>query len=292
MKQTFEYIKTVAEKPDTFVQSQKSILPSEQIEILKKIPRLAMGEIRGVESMGAVYAALDRKTVDAFLPTVVYTGTEYGEWKTFLKHLNTLKKKIEKTYQIYCLEPVFIGAPEFWGALNGRFMHELLKRFKFYSPCLGCRIYCYAVRIPLCKQLNCSVIISGGTPEDSTPVAINASQEVMYYCNTLLSNFGINLMYRIVEENKKDIIEQDAQVKQIGRRDTCSCCLFKENFKMMRNDPKELHDNTKYFEQFAIPAAAKIVSRVLAGKMPDYLQEVMNTLLPVENIKTKKAHNK
>ena len=83
MKQTIEYFKTIAEKTDTFAQFQKSILPSEQIEILKKIPRLAMGEIRGVESMGAVYDALDRKTVDAFLPTVVYTGTEYGEWKTF-----------------------------------------------------------------------------------------------------------------------------------------------------------------------------------------------------------------
>jgi hypothetical protein len=136
------------------------------------------------------------------------------------------------------------------------------------------------------------VIISGRTPGNSTPVAINASQEVMYYCNTLLSNFGINLMYRIVEENKQDIIEQDAQVKPIGRRDTCSCCLFKENYKMMRNDPKEPHDNKKYFEQFAIPAAAKIVSRVLAGKMPDYLHEVMNTLLPVENIKSKKVHNR
>ncbi len=114
----------------------------------------------------------------------------------------------------------------------------------------------------------------------------------MYYCNTLLSNFGINLMYRIVEENKQDIIEQDAQVKPIGRRDTCACCLFKENYKMMRNDPKEPHDNKKYFEQFAIPAAAKIVSRVLAGKMPDYLHEVMNTLLPGENIKSKKLHNR
>jgi len=172
-------------------------------------------------------------------------------------------------------------------------MHELIHRFTFYSPCLGCRLYRYAVRVPLCKQLNCMVIVTGSIfVNPATATIINTSQEVMYYCKTLLSNFGINLMYNIVDEEKYKKRDQKIPYTSTDKDNICSCCIFKDNYRLLHSSSRQLPDNKKYFEQFAIPAAAKIISRVLAGKKPDYLQEIMNTILPGENIKTNQAYIK
>lgn len=289
MKPIIDYLKILSEKPDTFYQLPESVLPVEQIETLKKIPRLVVGEICGSESIEAMRYALDRKSVDAFLPTIVYTGTEYGYWKTVLSKLNTFKKTVEKLLHIYCLDPILLGAPALWWALNGRFIHELNSRFKFYSPCLGCRLYCYAVRVPLCKKLECAEIVHGKIHAKNDRVAINTSEEVMYYSRTLLSNFGINLSHTMTVEEKKDRSASKSDSASSEEDNFCACCVFKDNYQLLRGYLLEIPDNKKYFEQFALPATAKIVSRVLAGKKTDYLQEVMDTLLPGEKLKTKKA---
>jgi hypothetical protein len=291
MKPIIDYLKILSEKPDTFCFLPESILPVEQIETLIKIPRLVMGEICGIESIEAMRHALDRKSVDAFLPTIVYTGTEYGYWKTILSKLNTFKKTVEKILRIYCLDPILLGAPALWWALNGRFVHELNSRFKFYSPCLGCRLYCYAVRVPLCKKLECAEIVHGGIHAENNRVTINSSEEVMYYSRTLLSNFGINLSHTMtVEENKDRTCKADSASSE--EDNVCACCVFKDNYQLLRGYLHEIPNNNKYFEQFALPATAKIVSRVLAGKKTDYLHEVMDTLLPGEKLTTKKAFSR
>lgn len=284
MKRFSSYLKIIAEKPDTFCHLPEGIMQFEQRETLHKIPRLAMGEICGVESITAVRSAMERTHVDAFLPTIVYTGAEYGHWQTLLERLSTFKKIAEKSLRIYCLEPVVLGAPAFWWALNGRFMHELNKRFNFYSPCLGCRIYSLAVRVPLCKQIGCVMIVSGIMHQRKEADAINTSEEVAYYSKTLLSSFGIDLV-RGEDERNSSGGETDGASSDIGN--VCSSCILKDNYQMLSGFPRDLPENKKYFEQFAIPAAAKIISRALAGKKIDYLQEVIDTILPEGNFKSR-----
>jgi hypothetical protein len=285
MKRFSSYLKIIAEKPDTFCYLPENIISLEQRETLKKIPRLAVGEICGIESIPVVQSVLERTSIDAFLPTIVYTGTEYGNWHVLLAKLSSLKKVVEKSLRIYCLDPVILGAPSFWWALNGRFLCELKKRFNFYSPCLGCRLYSLAVRVPFCKQIGCMMVISGIISRRSEEYAINPSEEVMHYCKTLLSSFGINL---IKSEDEKNSIEQVMASVSSDISNICSSCIFKDNYQMLSSFLRELPDNKKYFEQFAIPAAAKIISRALAGKKNNYLHEVRDTLLPGGNLKSKK----
>jgi hypothetical protein len=283
MKPIIDFLKILSEKPDTFCHLPESILPGEQIETLQKIPRLVVGEICGTESIETLRYALDRKSVDAFLPTIVYTGTEYGYWQAVLSKLKIFKKKLEKFHQIYCLDPILLGAPALWWALNGRFLHELHNRFKFYSPCLGCRLYCYAVRIPLCKTLACTQLVHANS---------NTSEEVMYYSRTLLSNFGINLSHAMTVGENKNRAARKADSVLSEEDNFCTCCVLKDNYHLLSNYFHETTDNKKYFEQFALPATAKIVSRVLAGKKTDYLKEVMDTLLPGEKLKTRKSYSR
>jgi hypothetical protein len=283
MKQRMASYRTIiAEKPDTFCCLPKSVVPLEEIEKLKKIPRLALGEICGIESISAMCSALDRTSIDALLPTIVYTGAEFGHWQTLISNLKKIKKLVEKYFGIYCLDPVILGSPAFWWALNGRFIYELTKRFNFYSPCLGCRLYSLAVLVPLCKQIGCMIILSGVTQQKNEAYTINTSEEVMYYSKTMLSNFGINLIKG--DENRMcawhDLVDLSSDN---GNR--CSNCLLKDNYRLLNDCLPEIPENKKYFEQFAIPAAAKIISRTLAGKETNYLQEVADTLLPGKKTK-------
>jgi len=286
MKRKSSYYKLFAEKPDTFSGMPESIMSLEQLEALRKIPRIALGEICGSESITAVHTALDRSTMDAFLPTIVYTGAEHGHWQTVLEKLSSFKKLVEKSLRIYCLEPIILGAPAFWWALNGRLMAEMNKRFNFYTPCLGCRLYSLAVRVPLCKKIGCAMILSGITPVSAGSYVVNASEDVMYYCKTMLSSFGINL---IKGTQTTQSTEQKTDSTAADIADVCSLCILKDNYKMPNKLYREQPDTQKYFEQFAIPAAAKIISRVLSGRKTDYLKEVMDTIVPAENKKTKKS---
>ena len=240
--------------------------------------------------MLSIYTAIDKTTTDAILPTICYTGTEYGEWETLFKKLNTFKNNVEKKLHIYCLEPALIGAPEFWWALNGRYMQELIDRFKFYSPCVGCRLYCYAVMIPLCNQIHCGQILCSRTSGSLSSSAINECSRVLYYCKSLLSSFGINLLCCEPDDKKQKYIDIETKKNKTCRDDTCSSCILKDNFLRLFNDEKKftLPENRKFFEHYAIPSTAKIISRVLAGKPVNYQQEVFNTLRPEKNIKLKK----
>ncbi len=284
------YEKTITEKPDGFKKFPYNLLSVNQIEELKKIPRLVIGEIAGVDSMAVLFESLKHIKVDAVMLMSAYTGTGYGEQKSLWKNLQALKRVIEKTHNVYCTEPVVIGAPEFWGALNGRFMQELLARFKFYCPCFGCRLYLNALRVPLCKELNIDTVISGCINRNggrSTPYETNS---VIYYCTNLLSSFGIKLVYNIVDKNTVIDVKNALSVNRIKGQDDCYPCLFRKNYQLLDGKWKEPSNLKQYFEQFLIPAAAKVISKVLSGRDFEYNDEVIDALMP--GIKQNKKQKK
>ena len=63
-----------------------NILPLSQIDELKKIPRLVIGEVAGVDSMVVLYESLKHIKVDAVMLMSAYTGTGYGERKSLWKN--------------------------------------------------------------------------------------------------------------------------------------------------------------------------------------------------------------
>ena len=280
------YEKIIAEKPDGFKEFPYNILPLNQIEELKKIPRLVIGEIAGVDSMVVLYESLKHIKVDAVMLMSAYTGTGYGERKSLWKNLQALKRNIEKTHNVYCTEPVVLGAPQFWGALNGRFMQELLARFKFYCPCFGCRLYLYALRVPLCKELNINTVISGSINRNGGRSKLHETNTVIYCCANLLSSFGIKLIYNIIDKDTGAEVKNAVSIKTIEEQDDCYPCIFRKNYQLLDGMWKEPSNLNNFFERFLIPSAAKIISKVLSGRDFDYYSEVIDALSP--GVKQKK----
>jgi hypothetical protein len=274
------FLKIFAEKPDIFGKIPENILTKEKIEELRQIPRLAVGEVSGIHSMSSLLYILSQKKVDAFLPTFSYTGTEYGDWIYLKNNFKYIKKTIENRLRIYVADPVILGAPDFWWALNGRFASELHKRFGFFSQCYGCRLYSFALRVPMCKKINANILIScdigiqnGNSKLQNDPLAFK------YYSN-LMSSFGIDLGYvylSLIQQQKIsktfNLLEQPENGKPPG-------CVFKDNYRDLTGFSELPLKVNSFFETFAIPAAAKIISRTLAGVSVDYVKEAADTLSP------------
>jgi hypothetical protein len=274
------YKKIISEKPDGFKKFPYNILPLNKIDELKKIPRLVIGEVAGVDSMVVLYESLKHIKVDAVMLMSAYTGTGYGEQKSLWKNLQALKRAIEKTHNVYCTEPVVVGAPEFWGALNGRFIQELLARFKFYCPCFGCRLFLFALKVPICKELNINTVVSGNIKRDGGRDFLNQSNIITYYCASLLSSFGIKLIYNIIDKDTETEVKNILHINTIEEWEDCYPCIFRKNHQLLQGMWKEPSNLNQFFEWFLIPAVAKIISKVLSGREFEYNNEVMDALMP------------
>jgi len=277
------YLKIIAEKPDIFGRIPENVLPEEKIEELRKIPRLAIGEFSCIQGLNPIISILSQKRPDAFMPTFSYTGTDYGEWKNINKILYKIKKTIEKDLRIYYIDPLILGAPDFWRGLNGRFAYEIYQRFGVHCLCYGCRLYSFALRIPLCKKINAKIFIYGDTEHRGGGNKIYNSPTAMKYYKNLMSSFGIDIWYNFMNGGRKSEMPGLLAGCENGMNINC---VFSEHFCKRDGSFDEPSKIDNFFETYAIPTAAKIVSRVLAGVDVDYAQEAANTLFPDVKKKT------
>ena len=70
---------------------------SEDLETeLKETEGLAIVEIAGRDSIAAALEAASKRDFKAFLPTIAYTGTEFGDWETPFKKTDVLKEELSE----------------------------------------------------------------------------------------------------------------------------------------------------------------------------------------------------
>lgn len=280
------YLKILAGKPELFGKTAEVMLTEGRIEELRHIPNLGLCEISSIHSNYAIYDLLKMRKPDAVVPTVCYRGTEHGPWENIDIALKEFKRSVEKELKIYVTEPVIFGSPKFWWALNGRFMADLRERFGFYTQCCGCRIYALAMCVPLCKALNARFVIADDGCGSDDELLVQHSDQSMRYYRSLMSSFGIELWHMELSPVRKRKNKQlyDDDLRQEG--DSLLNCVLKGSCRTEHGSDGVSAGLRRYFEAFAIPAAAKIISRTLSGVPPDYLMEVKDTLLP-ENLKSK-----
>ena len=99
-------------------------------------------------------------TIRAVVPTIAYTGTEYGRWKTPFEKTELLKERLKRN-SIKVFNPVVVGSPKMWWTLCGKDTAQLIQQFGFLPHCVGCHLYFHAIRIPLAKKLGSNLIIGG-----------------------------------------------------------------------------------------------------------------------------------
>jgi hypothetical protein len=273
-----KYLRILAEKNEIFGSIPGDMITVDKIDEIRQIPLVALGDIRNGNQLLAVLKVLNVKKPDAFLPVFTYTGTEYGDVVAFGKYLDQIKTAIEKILKIYVLDPVIVGAPSFFRALNTSHSAETKNKFGFYSPCMACRLYALAVMVPLCKKINAKTIITGEMISNNEGDNFRLVENFTY-CSKLMKGFGIELWDGIITEDNSAELLNNLKIKKVPDDVFNLNCAI--NSKCMSENVLmgELENIKKYYENFAIPAAAKVLSRVFSGTGVDYDKEVIETLI-------------
>jgi hypothetical protein len=276
-----EYLRLCAEKPDMFGLLPDVLLDEKRIEELRQIPRVAVAEIPGHGRLEPLLATISLQRPDALLPTIAYTGTEYGSWDNLKTLCASLKKNVEKKLRIYCAEPVILGSPRFWWALNGRYMHELSERFGRFATCYGCRLYAFALRIPLCRRIEAHLFMPD-VHGQYAGCSMGGCRGLIKYSVVFMAGFGIDAVYTgsagtaMVSAGFKSAAAKE-------EKETFACCITPDSSAAETSSASS--NSASFLESYAIPAVARIISKTLAGASFDYAKEVQEIFLNMANNK-------
>ena len=257
----YEIVSTKPELINTFPQW---MLSEERESELKNTEGLAIAEIAGRDSIAAVLEATRKRDFKVILPTIAYTGTEFGDWTIPFHKTELLKTElIEKGIEV--LDPILLGAPRLWWRLCGRYVTHLFKEFGFYSPCVGCHLYLHTIRIPLAKKIGCSVIIGGERESHEGKIKINQIGVALEAYISLAKKFDIELFLPIRTIAKNRDIEKIIKQPWEEGEEQLNCVLSKNYQDKEGNVFYEERDIAQFFSEFALGEAEEALK--------DYLKE-------------------
>jgi hypothetical protein len=258
------------DKPELVSPLPAWMLTDETVERLRAAAKPAIVEVAGRDSLAAAVRAAENG-YDLFLPTIAYTGTEFGDWRLPFENVEYLRLRLrEVSSGTEVLKPVVTGAPELWRLLCGRYVAVLYRRFGFYTPCLGCHVYLHAVRIPLAKTTGCRVIIAGERESHGEVVKLNQVPGALDAYAEFVARFGIELAMPLRHVSSEAEIE--GLVGGEGRYSEGQLeCVLSRNYRDVDGAVAYEEDSVRRFlREFALPLAERAVNAYLASERPDY----------------------
>ncbi|MDY6990455.1 MAG: hypothetical protein SWQ30_20630 [Thermodesulfobacteriota bacterium] len=257
------------DKPECVINLPVRLLSSGRIKEYRAMSRLAIVEIAGRDSVAAAISSVEREGFTDLLPTYAYTATEFGPWTSVTAAVQRLARRLPAV-RVHDL--LVLGSPGFWQALNGRFMAELISRFGFYAPCIGCHLYLHCIRIPLAVTLGKVPIISGERELHDKAIKVNQISEALDVYQEIAEDFGVHLLLPLRRMAEGRWIEQilgfqwQAGKEQLG-------CVLSGNYRSRSGDPTITAPQVERFlEEFAGPCARRIVEAYIAGRVPNHLE--------------------
>ncbi|NTU70687.1 MAG: hypothetical protein HGB10_02535 [Coriobacteriia bacterium] len=272
----------------SFVQAERAAaaLGADRISMLRALPGLAIGAIAGRDSVAAIVSAVRSEGFSAVLPTSVATGTEYGDPDAPLSAVTLLRDTLADEVEV--LDPLRIGAPELWAALNGRFAAEIADRFGVSSPCLACHLYVHLARVPLSWALGCAPIITGERDTHDGRIKLSQTDASIDAETRVVASAGIELLTPL-RHASGDEIAQLAPGWALGG--SALSCVHSGNY--VRADGTVDYDTrgyARYLEEFFEPAGRAVVTawrasglnntaKASAPQTPDYVGIVRGILV-------------
>ncbi|MBN1288341.1 MAG: hypothetical protein JXA49_01725 [Actinobacteria bacterium] len=269
------------------------LLESEKIDGFTSVPggqcagisygHTAILEIAGRDSIAAGILTAESGEYDSLIPTIVYTGSEYGNWNTVLRNCRKLASFMRDACGLLVPpDPVIIGSPKWFHAVSCRFSTELYEMYGIPGTCIACHMYLHAVRIPLAKEIGATAIVSGERLKHDDKLKINQLLPALEAYKAVLESKGVDLEFplkqtgcsvRIQEKvaplfgDMEDSHSQMRCVLESNYRDRCGQMIYSEG------------GLQSYLDGFLVPATRKILDSVISEKRPiDYISAVMEVL--------------
>jgi hypothetical protein len=258
-------------KPELVFSFPAWMLSEDTRERLGAAARPAIVEIAGRDSLAAAVRSAVERSHDLYLPTIAYTGTEYGDWHTPFEKVHLLAERLAAVgAEAEVLPPVLLGAPELWRVLCGRYVSELYRRFGFYTPCPGCHVYLHALRIPLAKATGCRAVVAGERESHDGRIKLNQVAPALDRYVELAARFDVELALPLRHVSSGREVEEIVGAGQ-PEVETQLACVLSENYRDAHGGvPYDEDAVGRYLDQFALPTAERAVKVYLEGEVPPY----------------------
>ncbi len=264
-----------ASKPECVIDLPEWLLPSQKIDEYRAMSGLAIVEIAGRDSIAAAVKSAEEGGFTDLLPTYVYTGTEHGPWESVERAVERLATRLPGV-RVHDL--IILGSPGFWHALNGRFVSELISRYGFYTPCVGCHLYLHSVRIPVSITIGKVPIVAGEREQHDGEIKVNQISEALDVYQDVAKGLGVPLRFPLRHIGEGDSItdilgfEWKAGEEQLG-------CVLSGNYRTLDGTVQNTAAHVqRYLEEFAGPCARKILEAYITGDVPNHLQIAASVL--------------
>lgn len=238
----------------------------------KELPAVrgaALIEIAGRDSLAAGLLAARSGRFKVMVPAIVYTGSEYGDWKAELDNSRVLAAHLREVYGIDAPDdPVVLGAPRWFHAVSGRFLSELYGIYGFPGICIACHMYCHAVRVPLAREVGASAVISGERLEHDGRLKINQLETTLGAYTEVLAEAGIKLEYPLINMSRGGEVEDVISgVPGINTNVSCQArCVLEANYRNPEGRINCREDRLDvYLREFLVPVTLRILEQISAG---------------------------
>lgn len=233
-------------------------------------------ELAGRDSFAALIKYLQSNEVKEVIPTIVKSPPEYGPLETVTNQLDWIREKFTNNPARFS-RPSILEDQKLWWVLNGRFISEIIQRYGFYTPCIGCHLYFHLMRIDIAIDNAVTKIISGERELHEQKIKINQIAEVLDAYQEVLAHIGLDLIFPLRKTFSNEQVESLLGKKWEEDQDQLSC-VFKNNYHSIGRQIL-IGNNTlnPYLEEFLIPVG-KIIAQAKIDKNPDYLLEIEDYL--------------
>jgi hypothetical protein len=262
-------------KPECVIGLPEWLLSGKEIEEYSRMPRLAIVEIAGRDSVAAAVKSVQQESFTDLLPTYVYTGTEHGPWSSVNTAVERLAMRLPEV-QVHRL--LVLGSPGFWQALNGRFIGELVSRYGFYTPCIGCHAYLHSVRIPLALSLGRVPVISGERELHDGATKVNQNAEALDFYQDIGRHYGVRFAFSLRRETKGDHISDILGFEWQEGKEQLGCVLSGNYQGLDGSASTTTWQVQRYLEEFVRPCIMEILESYVAGHIPNHREVAAQVL--------------
>ncbi|MBI4684210.1 MAG: hypothetical protein HY755_03310 [Nitrospirae bacterium] len=268
-------LEILVDKPNLVADLPEWMLPGSAINKIRNTENTAIAEIAGRDSIAAVIRACETNAIKAIIPTIAYTGTEFGNWDVTFEKI-VLLKRLLKNRNVIVFNPIVLGSPKFWWKLCGRYAMHMFKSFGFYSHCIGCHLYLHAIRIPIAKKLGCHTVIGGERELHDGKIKVNQTGVALDAYISFLEKFGIKLLLPLRHEKSGEKIEEIIGETWDEGRGQLECVLSK-NYQEPDGKVQLYEDAIKRFlDEFAVRIAEDAVIGYLE-KIGSFVKKLKDT---------------
>jgi hypothetical protein len=228
----------------------------------------ALVEIAGRDSVAAAVVVAREGDLRRVLPTVAYTGTEYGDIEALPANARRLRRLV-KPLGVEVLEPVVLGSPLWWRATIGRVNTVLSRLYGPWHICIGCHMYLHAVRAPLAWEARAPRQVSGERLYHEGRIKINQIRPAVEAYRRVLAGFDITLELPLLELDDEESLVSLAG--DWGEGEGQPDCVLSGNYREPDGHVSWEESRVQaYLDDYLVPVTTRILASFRKYGKADY----------------------